>query len=241
MLKSLLIIAVVAVAGVAADNHPTLPWSWTSMAQEAEVGYVAESYRMVYRPTPENPSGKWTNFTDGSCQRLIYDAGLGKSNLRYLLGCDAVDCCKEEQEGNHIEYQIPNTHPEVPVKYVGKEKIMQFRSGKTTSVVCDVFSWKFGPESFFAFTSTTESNATQLHRWTVNIEGRNFTNEYFEYTAVPKSQAKEFAETFAIPDICKPDNTLWCNKAFEMGKLSVKNYDFVRQGLGRHHKIAGLN
>ena len=43
------------------------------MVQESEVGLVEESYTMVYKPTPDNPSGKWTNYTDGSCQRLIYD------------------------------------------------------------------------------------------------------------------------------------------------------------------------
>jgi len=31
------------------------------------VGLVEESYTMVLKPTPDNPSGKWTNFTDGSC------------------------------------------------------------------------------------------------------------------------------------------------------------------------------
>eukprot|EP00942_MAST-04A_sp_MAST-4A-sp1_P005165 g5165.t1 len=246
--SSILVVAIVALASSgsvqADDAHPTLPVMWTSMVNEMDVGYVKESYTMVYRPTPENPSGKWTNYTDGSCQRLIYDAGLGKSNLRFLLGCDAVDCCKETQTGNHIEYQIPNVHPATasPVKFMGKEKISQYVQGKgTTTTVCDTFVWKFGPETFTAYTTTTASNATQLHRWVVNVEGKNFTNDYFQYTAVPESEAKEFSRTFDVPDICNHPNTLWCNKAFEQGKLSPRNYAFVRQGLDSHHKIAGLN
>ena len=64
------------------------------MVQESEVGLVEESYTMVYKPTPDNPSAKWTNYTDGSCQRLIYEGNNADAH-RYLLGCDAVDCCIE--------------------------------------------------------------------------------------------------------------------------------------------------
>ena len=86
---------------------------------------------MVDRPTPSNPSAKWTNFTDGSCQRLIFD-GDNAYSMRYLLGCDAVDCCKESQDGNHVEYQIPNIgKPFQPSKfaYLGKETIEQDQCG----------------------------------------------------------------------------------------------------------------
>ena len=48
------------------DDHPTLPTMWTATVNEAEVGTVLESYIMIDRPTPSNPSAKWTNFTDGS-------------------------------------------------------------------------------------------------------------------------------------------------------------------------------
>ena len=63
---------------------------------------VDESYVMVDKPTPDNPSAKWTNYTDGSCQRLIYVPN-NYGEARYLLGCDAVACCTEEQSGNHME------------------------------------------------------------------------------------------------------------------------------------------
>ena len=131
---------------------------------------VAESYIMVDKPTPENPSAKWTNFTDGSCQRLIwvdnnYDAG------RYLLGCDAVDCCTEAQSGNHKEYQIPDVHPAflAPVKNKGKEKITLFDQ---TSVEADVWNWKFG----FAKTTAYTTGGNTLVRWVVEAAGNNFTN-----------------------------------------------------------------
>ena len=64
-------LALSAIAALSA--HPTLPTAWTATVQEAEVGVVYESYIMEDKPTAEKPSGKWTNFTDGSCQRLIFD------------------------------------------------------------------------------------------------------------------------------------------------------------------------
>ena len=231
MLKSaitLLAGAAVATTGVAADSHPTLPYMWTSLVNEAEVGLVEESYIMIDRPTPENPSGKWTNFTDGSCQRLIYDGDLPTA-ARYLLGCDAVDCCIEEQSGNHVEYQIPNVHPAflAPVSYKGKHKILQYAQGKTTSVVCDAYEWKFNIETMTAYT-TQEKNETQLHRWNVAIEGKNYTNDYFNYEAVPESEKAAFQATFKVPAICGK-NPLKCGDAYEKGLLSANHLNFVKR------------
>lgn len=224
--------AAVATTGMAADSHPTLPTMWTATVNEAEVGLVEESYIMIQKPTPANPSGKWTNFTDGSCQRLIYDGDLPTA-ARYLLGCDAVDCCIEEQSGNHIEYQIPNVHPAVlaPVSNKGKHTIQQYAQGKTTSVVCDAYQWKFGPETFTAYV-TQEKNETQLHRWTVNLEGKNFTNDYFNYEGVPESQKEAFQATFQVPAICKP-NPLSCDGAYEKGLLSASHLAFAKQKTAR--------
>ena len=220
--------AAVATTGMAADSHPTLPTMWTALVNEASVGLVDESYIMVDVPTPTNPSGKWTNFTDGSCQRLIYDGDL-PSAARYLLGCDAVDCCIEEQSGNHVEYQIPNVHPAAlaPVSYKGKHKVNQYAQGKTTSVICDAYEWKFGPETFTAYT-TQEKNETQLHRWNVNLEGKNFTNDYFNYEGVPESQKEAFQATFHVPAICG-DHPLKCDGAFEKGLLSARHLAFAKQ------------
>ena len=45
--------------------------------------------------------------TDPDCRRLIWVPDEPQA-ARYLLKCDAVDCCKEDQEGDQIEFQIPN-------------------------------------------------------------------------------------------------------------------------------------
>jgi hypothetical protein len=70
------ILASVSMLG-ALSPHPTLPTAWVATVKEAEVGVVYESYIMVDKPTATNPSAKWTNFTDGSCQRLIFDGPEG--------------------------------------------------------------------------------------------------------------------------------------------------------------------
>lgn len=90
--------AVPAIAA-AADDHPTLPTAWTAIVEEEGVGTVWESYLMVDKPSPENPSGKWTNFTDDpneqdACRRLIYVTG--EKQVRYYLKCHAVDCCYDD-------------------------------------------------------------------------------------------------------------------------------------------------
>ena len=56
-------------AAMALDSHPTLPTMWTAIVNEAEVGVVTESYKIVQKPTLDNPSARWTNFTDGSSCR----------------------------------------------------------------------------------------------------------------------------------------------------------------------------
>merc|ERR1711968_390732 len=116
--------------------HPTLPTMWTATVKEDEVGIVRESETFVWHEhSASNPSAKWTNFTDGSCQRLIFDGDL-ENNARYLLGCDALDCCIESQEGNHMEYQIPNIHPSflTKVESLGKHTISQYEGSKIVKV-----------------------------------------------------------------------------------------------------------
>ena len=162
---------------VSGEQHPTLPFRWNALVREEDVGWVDESYKMVYKPTPANPSGKWTNYTDGSCSRLIYDPDLPGAR-RYLLLCDAVDCCYEEQSGNHIEYQVPNVHPAVlaPVSFGGKRSIeLDQPNGDPITMDADLWTWKFGPETYYAYTSGTGNKAV-LHKWIVNIETQNFTN-----------------------------------------------------------------
>merc|ERR1712216_388414 len=99
-------------------EHPTLPTMWRATVKEAQVGVVHESENFAsgHDMSESNPNAKWTNYTDGSCQRLIYQTN-NYDTARYLLGCDALDCCTEDGDGP-IEYQIPNVHPVLlaPVK-----------------------------------------------------------------------------------------------------------------------------
>ena len=184
---------------------------------------------MVDRPTPANPSGKWTNFTDGSCQRLIYD-GDNYNEARYLLGCDALPCCTESQSGNHLEYQIPNVHPAflTKVEYGGSVNLNQDNAGKTVTTQCDVWSWSFAISKFIAFTSKDkDSNATLLNRWVVSAEGKNFTNDYFGYSPVAEAEKEAFQATFKVPAQCASAPT--CGEAFKEGKLSAEHLRFARR------------
>ena len=138
-------------------------------------------------PTPANPSGKWTNFTDGSCQRLILDPDLPDA-MRYLLLCDAVDCCVEEQSGNHVEYQIPNVHPAVlaPVTHLGQVDLtLDQPDGSQKTVTADEWTWKFTAETFYAYTTGSGNTGVKLWQWKVNVEGDNITNTYLVRTLVP--------------------------------------------------------
>ena len=182
---------------------------------------------MVDRPTPENPSGKWTNFTDGSCQRLIFVPD-NINAARYLLGCDSVDCCTEEQSGNHIEYQIPNVHPAfiAPVNYGGNQKLtIDLPEGQQETINADAWSWKFGFASYTAYTTGGKDNAT-LHQWIVNAQGDNFTNTYLNFT-VPKDIAA-FNGQFNVPAVCNGASS--CGSLHSKGKLSDKSYKFLKSG-----------
>jgi len=209
--------------------HPTLPTMWTATVKEDEVGIVRESETFVWHVhSASNPSAKWTNFTDGSCQRLIY-ASNNFDGARYLFGCDAVDCCYEEDSGDGpMEYQIPDVHPAAfaPVSSLGKEQITTF-DGKT--VTADVWSWKFGPENKTVWTTPAPGNSSQgvLVKWNVAVEGKNFPNEYVNYTAVPASEAAAFIATFNPPS--QQECSMSCPDAFKAGKLSQKSLNFLRQ------------
>merc|ERR1719506_1503457 len=96
---------------------------------------------MKRSPKPEDPSSNWTNFTDGSCQRLIH-VGNNVQQARYYLGCYAVGCCEGEQSGNHLELQIPNVHffdLPWPVEQ-GKENITTEFGNQ---VETDTWTWSF--------------------------------------------------------------------------------------------------
>jgi hypothetical protein len=230
-LMNVALAAVGALATVNADTpHPVLPTEWRATVNEPEVGVVFESYRMIDKPTPANPSGKWTNFTDGSCQRLIYDGDL-TNNARYLLGCDSVPCCTEEQSGNHLEYQIPNVHPKflAPVSNLGKRQVsQQGPDGKPIVTECDTWTWNFGIGKWFAYTTNWNktSNEATLVRWVVSTEGKNFTNDYFDVKTIPGSEESSFAASFNVPAIC--EKAMSCGDANKKGLLKDDKLKFVR-------------
>ena len=98
MIRSILFSFFCAVALVSAKtktgkDHPTLPTLWTATTIDPPMGQGEEDYMFVDTPSEENPSAMWSKYQD--CERLIYlEASYG---TRYLLGCDAVDCCTEDQ------------------------------------------------------------------------------------------------------------------------------------------------
>ena len=138
--------------------------------------------------------------------------------MRYLLKCDAVDCCTEEQAGNHIEYQIPNVHPNIlaPVSHPGNETITLFNG---STIVADVWKWKFAVEKY-----TVHTVGEELLRWNVNV-GDNYTNEYVNYTAVQEADLAAFSATFAVPPQCKGTQIPKC-----AGVVSEKSLKFLRAG-----------
>jgi len=207
-------------------THPTLPTSWTALVNEDEVGIVHESEHMV--SGGKGVSAKWTNYTDGSCQRLILD------DKRYLLGCDAVNCCTEDGE-SPLEYQIPNVHPQflAPVKFNGTETLTLFDK---STVDADHWQWKFAIMQYDAWTTTAADGTGVLHKWSASTSGQHFPNEYVNYKAVPASEEDAFLATFQVPDVCKASYVRPCGSLHKEGKLSDKSLAFVRGGNERLSK-----
>ena len=207
-------------------GHPTLSDRWTAFVQEDEVGWVYESYKMVQEPTVKSPSAKWTNFTDGSCKELIYVTDDDLLTARYLLKCDAVDCCHEEQDGNQDEYQIPNVHPAIfsPVSYEGTEQVeIDPDEGDPYFIKADVWHWSFVVEKYYALTVNESDGSTGLLRWMVDLEGQQFNNTYLNYTEPSVNETSAFDAQFQIPEVCQ-GNILPCDNAFKKGLLSEKSY-----------------
>ncbi len=191
----------------------------------------AQSSRLprLLTPHPRNPSLIAADYTDGSCQRLIYEAGYDAA--RYLFKCDAIDCCYEEEEDGPLEYQIPNVHndPLCKVDNLGKENITLFDG---TSHEADRWAWKFTLQHWTAHTEE-KPWGTALLRWTTSVGSYGtFTNEYSNYTAVPDSQAAAFRASFAAPAHCP----ISCNALHAEGKLSDRSLRFLRADRGAKHR-----
>ena len=183
------------------QSHPVLPTRWISTTKEPGApgdGVGVEAYKYVDKPTPDNPSGIWSNYT--GCSRLIlinnnYDA------KRYLLGCDAVDCCTEEQDGNHVEFQIPNVHTnfrKIDVKQ-NSDTINVF--GK--DVETDTWTWKFLGQNWTAYTTYDEEQNPILHRWETGVlDTLDVSIDFKDFTPIKEEEEEEFDNLFKVPEVC---------------------------------------
>ena len=202
-------------------DYPTLPTLWEAETIEPgapDSGKGIESYSFVDKPTYDNPSALWSNYT--GCQRLIYVPNNYDSK-RYLLGCDAVDCCYEEQDGNHVEFQIPNVHYSNPKKtvdvYYQRANITNF--GET--IEADEWSWSWTvkdklSQDWRAYTLPCDDcvNGVQLIQWQSRAMGLEWWPIQFKnYRGfdLDSSEGKQFKNSFQIPEVCQKNNLLQCS------------------------------
>lgn len=187
-----------------AKEHPTLPTLWKAVTIDPPMGQGVEEYKFVDKPTTDNPSAMWSKYN--GCSRLIYVDG--PTQVRYLLGCDAVECCTEEQDGNQVEFQIPNIHSKSVNVYHQKANITNF--GET--VEADEWSWSWVIGKWSAYTKNCSDcyGGVQLLQWKASVLGTEAIIQFKDYRGIdPESEeGKEFSATFTPPDIC--DNAIEC-------------------------------
>ena len=199
------------------DDHPTLPTLWTATTIDPPMGQGEEDYKFVSVPSPDNPSAMWSKYE--GCQRLIYVTGTVQT--RYLLGCDAVDCCTESQSGNQVEFQIPNVYYTNPSK---KVQVNYQRTNVTNFgevIEADEWSWDFEMggqklESLKAYTEDCEEcvNGVRLLNWWVKaVGGPEVMIQFKGYKGFePDSdEGQKFISTFEIPDVCQQGQIYECD------------------------------
>ena len=248
---SLLLLSVVNVLGQkVVIDYPTLPSMWTAETIEPGApgnGDGLEAYNFVENPTDENPSAMWSNYTD--CQRLIYVPHTNNAK-RYLLGCDAVNCCWEEQSGNQVEFQIPNVHYSNPSKKVDVswQKATVTNFGK--EVEADEWSWSWTikdtlSQDWRAYTIPCADcvNEVELIQWQSRAMGSEwFGVEFKGYRGINSTSedGENFKSRFAIPEICQKNNLLKCpsglhEKYFE--KKEEKCCETCEEGTDKYYSI----
>lgn len=204
---------------VSCVDHPTLPTLWKATTIDPPMGQGVEEYKFVSSPTTDNPSAMWSKYN--GCSRLIY--ADGPTQVRYLLGCDAVECCTEEQEGNQVEFQIPNVHFTNPSKKIDvsyqKANITNFGE----EIEADEWSWSWNVEKWKAYTLPCGKcyGGVQLLQWEASALGTTAVIQFKDYRGIdPDSEeGKEFIETFTPPSIC--DDAYVCPD-----ELSKKYFNF---------------
>lgn len=199
-------------------DYPTLPTMWEAETIEPGMGKGMESYMFNSKPTSDFPSALWSNYTD--CKRLIYIPN-NTGAKRYLLGCDAVDCCYEEQDGNQVEFQIPN------VEYNNNKKVdVYYQSVNITNfgeeIVADEWSWSLGnkqAQKWRAYTVPCKSclNGVKLVQWSSSAMGSPwYTIQFRNYHGFSEDD-KEFISNFEIPSECQKNNLLSCDSNVKKG------------------------
>lgn len=238
-MKSVAALAPLAVVAAQGRPHPRLPEDWKASVLQPGLGVVYESYTMVGSPdySFENPSGLWTNYTDGSCERLIFVPNNAQAK-RYYLSCYALDCCTGDQSGNHVEFQIPNVYPPQlpgqpapapwPVTDLGKRNITTNQFRETWEA--DAWFWEFTAQTFTAYTvpcEVSESCPTgvKLVRWSTRVFGTlydiDFKSDYIGFAnGSPSYEAHK--DTFYIPAQCQ-GNQIWdCGKEEKEDQLKER-------------------
>ena len=232
-------------------EYPTLPTLWEAETIEPGApgsGKGIEAYSFVEKPTEDNPSAMWSNYTD--CQRLIYVPNSNNAK-RYLLGCDAVNCCWETQSGNQVEFQIPNVQYTIPSKnvdiYYRRANVTNF--GET--IEADEWSWSWTvkdklSQDWRAYTLPCEEcvNGVKLIQWQSRAMGLEwYAVEFKNYKGYDLStdEGNDFLSMFAVPDICKKNNLLECPSGLHDKYFSKKCCDTCPEGTDKYYSIPILN
>ena len=228
-------------------DYPTLPTLWKAETIEPGApgsGKGIESYNFVDKPTSENPSAMWSNYTD--CQRLIYIPSTNNAK-RYLLGCESVNCCWEPQSGNQVEFQIPNVRYSNPNKkvdvYWRNVNITNF--GETFEA--DEWSWSWTvkdklSQDWRAYTLPCEEcvNGVQLVQWQSRAMGLEWWPiEFKNYRGydISTSEGIEFINNFYVPEICQKNNLLQCPSGLHDKYFNKKCCDTCPDGTEKYYSI----
>lgn len=206
-------------------DAPTLPTQWTAETIEPGApggGDGIEAYNFNPVPTYDYPSALWSNYTD--CERLIM-VNNNYDQKRYLLGCDSLDCCWEPQNGNQVEFQIPNIHYSNPNK---KVEVTYERANITNfqeQVEVDLWQWTWTMGSWKVATNDCADcvNGVELIQWSVKTEGIWYDIQFkgFKGLDPETDEGKAFTSSFQVPAICSANNLLQCSEVSTKKRESI--------------------
>mmetsp|Transcript_19650 Transcript_19650/g.41080 ORF Transcript_19650/g.41080 Transcript_19650/m.41080 type:complete len:224 (+) Transcript_19650:2-673(+) len=196
------------------DDHPTLPTRWSAITDEPGMGEGKEEYLFEATPSVDSPSAMWSEYP--GCSRLIHITSNADA-VRYLLGCDAVNCCKEQQDGNQVEFQIPNVRYKSGKKAdVSYARVNITNFGETVEV--DEWSWSWevngkALQSWKAHTLDCDDcvNGVRLVQWSSSAAGSPYYPIQFKhFEGYEVDPTSEFEQSFAVPEVCQ-GNILNCD------------------------------